>query len=463
MAGILDRRIWCGVALRTLLAGLGAAPRLVGRVEIASPLSSLVRVREGLALGDQGLSPYTGDAYHGPPLALSVFSGVARHPLWSLAPLIAADVASAALLSRLAQLWGLSPGWKSAGVLYLLNPLTVLACVGGSLGSIENLLVYVSIYGGATSNIPLCAFGLAAAAYWGLHPLLLMLPLCQLMYIGVEPATVICIHGLTGGSAHQPAEGLSRFSPVPTARGREKPPRKGWPGLLLFLCYVAFWIAFLCVLSEVALRKFKEHSCRSWVLGIRGSAECAEHADDWRYRSAAKHWMAETYGFMLRVEDLTPNIGLFWYFFTEMFDNFRSFFIFVFHSLSVLFLVPMMVRMPEQPLVIAVLQCIINALFKPYPTISDIALYMGLLPLFPVLMRHFQWWFFMCNSFLLLAVLGPAMWHQWIQVGSANSNFFYSITLLLAIWQVVLLVMLVDAALSKGQNLEKESQKTKAE
>lgn len=28
--------------------------------------------------------------------------------------------------------------------------------------------------------------------------------------------------------------------------------------------------------------------------------------------------------------DLTPNVGLWWYFFTEMFDHFRSFFLMVF-------------------------------------------------------------------------------------------------------------------------------------
>ena len=40
------------------------------------------------------------------------------------------------------------------------------------------------------------------------------------------------------------------------------------------------------------------------------------------------------------------------------------------------------------------------------------------------------------NSFLLLAVLEPAMWHQWVNIESANSNFYYSITLLLGGWQV---------------------------
>ena len=36
-------------------------------------------------------------------------------------------------------------------------------------------------------------------------------------------------------------------------------------------------------------------------------------------------WIRATYGFRLVAEDLSPNLGCFWYFFTEMFDNFRVF------------------------------------------------------------------------------------------------------------------------------------------
>lgn len=41
-------------------------------------------------------------------------------------------------------------------------------------------------------------------------------------------------------------------------------------------------------------------------------------------------FLASTYGVHLLLPDLTPNVGLWWYFFTEMFDSFRSFFLCVF-------------------------------------------------------------------------------------------------------------------------------------
>ena len=64
------------------------------------------------------------------------------------------------------------------------------------------------------------------------------------------------------------------------------------------------------------------------------------------------------------VDDLTPNMGLWWYFFAEIFEHVRGFFIFVFHAQSVLLLVPLTIRLQHTPLVLAVIACMLMALFK---------------------------------------------------------------------------------------------------
>src|SRR5438045_9789083 len=38
-------------------------------------------------------------------------------------------------------------------------------------------------------------------------------------------------------------------------------------------------------------------------------------------------FMHSTYGVQLLLPDLTPNVGLWWYFFIELFDSFRGFFL----------------------------------------------------------------------------------------------------------------------------------------
>ena len=49
--------------------------------------------------------------------------------------------------------------------------------------------------------------------------------------------------------------------------------------------------------------------------------------------------------FRLSVPDLSPNLGVFWYFFTEMFEHFRSFFICVFQIHAFLYTVPLAVKL----------------------------------------------------------------------------------------------------------------------
>ncbi len=59
-----------------------------------------------------------------------------------------------------------------------------------------------------------------------------------------------------------------------------------------------------------------------------------------------------------------------------------------------------------------------------------------MLPLFWVQLGDTLPLFFLGGSLSLLCALGPAMWHMWIYLGSANANFYYAATLLFGAWQV---------------------------
>lgn len=50
----------------------------------------------------------------------------------------------------------------------------------------------------------------------------------------------------------------------------------------------------------------------------------------WLITGYSWEFLASTYGVHLLLPDLTPNVGLWWYFFIEMFDSFRNFFLCVF-------------------------------------------------------------------------------------------------------------------------------------
>lgn len=93
-------------------------------------------------------------------------------------------------------------------------------------------------------------------------------------------------------------------------------------------------------------------------------------------------FMSATYGFHLLVPDLTPNVGLWWYFFIEMFDSFRAFFLGVFWLHLASYVGGFTARLRRQPLFIITALLGVFAIFKPYPSISDASLYFAVLPLY---------------------------------------------------------------------------------
>jgi GPI-anchor transamidase subunit U len=93
-------------------------------------------------------------------------------------------------------------------------------------------------------------------------------------------------------------------------------------------------------------------------------------------------YLKATYGVRLLLPDLTPNVGLWWYFFIEMFDSFREFFLGVFWLHMASYTGAMCLRISKQPLFVAITLIGISAIFQPYPSIADTSLYLALLPLY---------------------------------------------------------------------------------
>lgn len=93
-------------------------------------------------------------------------------------------------------------------------------------------------------------------------------------------------------------------------------------------------------------------------------------------------FLSSTYGVHLLLPDLTPNVGLWWYFFIEMFDSFREFFLGVFWLHLGAYVGGLCIRLRKQPLFVITTLLGIFAIFKPYPSVSDTSLYFAMLPLY---------------------------------------------------------------------------------
>lgn len=99
-------------------------------------------------------------------------------------------------------------------------------------------------------------------------------------------------------------------------------------------------------------------------------------------------WISHSYKYVFAVMDLSPNIGVFWYFETEIFNRFRTFFLVCFHAhvcvpvdvrLPVLtchvqvlvYLIPLTVRFWHNPLFLGFVCAQLANLFQSYPVLGD--------------------------------------------------------------------------------------------
>lgn len=86
--------------------------------------------------------------------------------------------------------------------------------------------------------------------------------------------------------------------------------------------------------------------------------------------------------FRLNHRDLQPNIGLFWYFFTEMFEHFRTLFLIAFQmNATILYLIPLTIKLHKQPIFLATIITALTSIFRSYPCVGDVAFYISLFPL----------------------------------------------------------------------------------
>ncbi|XP_069099912.1 phosphatidylinositol glycan anchor biosynthesis class U protein isoform X3 [Pleurodeles waltl] len=258
---------------------------------------------------------------------------------------------------------------------YLLNPFTVLSCVAKSTCAINNAIIALFILATIKGSAILSAVFLALATYQSLYPLTLLAP--ALLYLLQK-----------------------QFIPVKMSS------RQFW---LYTGQYTVMYLGSLVVLI-----------CLSFFL-----------LNSWDFIPAV-------YGFILSVPDLTPNIGLFWYFFAEMFEHFSLFFVFVFQINAFFYTIPLSIKLKEHPVFLMFLQIAIISIFKSYPTVGDVALYMAFLPMWSHLYRFLRNIFIVSCMLIVCSVLFPVLWHLWIYAGSANSNFYYAITLSFNVGQILL-------------------------
>lgn len=150
---------------------------------------------------------------------------------------------------------------------FLFNPFSIATCIGRPTSILTNTVILLAVAAAARGDVPKSILAIGFASYLSLYPVLLAPPLALLAYDRALPKA----DTVQASSKH----------------------------VLRYFAGLTGTMASFLTLSY-------------FVLG-----------SSWEF-------LTSTYGVQLTLSDLSPNVGLWWYFFVEMFDSFRDFFLSVF-------------------------------------------------------------------------------------------------------------------------------------
>ncbi|EIN11521.1 cell division cycle protein 91 [Punctularia strigosozonata HHB-11173 SS5] len=348
---------------------------------LSSPLSAFSRLKEGLYLYENDVDPYSGGPCYHSPLYLSLFSTILPTSttlipfLWTLVDAIAAWA--------LVNIWRARQGRKETerdhfiAALYLLNPYLVFPSLAYSTSTFENALQLLSLMFGSRGNTSASLLTLSFLIHLSPTSLIILPPTLMLLLI-LDP------------SSH-----LANPRLFPLA------PKDALPRLRTLL---GSFLGYSTVLA-----------CASTLI------------------AGGTGWISRVWGAPLLLPDLTPNVGLWWYFFTEMFDHFRPFFLIVFSMHLIIYTAPLCIKFQHDPLYAAFLLLGVLGAFKPYPTLADPGLFLTMIGIFPETFAYLRYPIVTALLHLHSALLLPLFHQLWLVQGTGNANFFYASTLVFGV------------------------------
>uniref|UniRef100_A0A0E0N5M1 Uncharacterized protein n=1 Tax=Oryza rufipogon TaxID=4529 RepID=A0A0E0N5M1_ORYRU len=334
------------VGFRLVLVLFGGDLHLASRPEVSTPLTSIRRLAEGYWLKQASMSPYSDFIAAMLIRATGHRLNITRNR----------SLNSLELTEAVSNSVNISAG-DIASLIYLWNPWAIVTCVGSCTSPIENLMVVIMIYGACSRLAPLAAFGYVMSTHLTLYPAILIVPVCATTFVCSLVFIYLIISAtypysrllktrflfqiilLLGYGPDTPPAKVFRLK-ISSASKTEVPDNDRfstsrdvqqfmWKPVFYFVLWMFFWSCYVLLLSSMILNK------------VDGLQEMFE----------------KTYGFILTVKDLSPNIGVLW-----------SFFLIVINMNIVFMVLPLAIRLKHRPCFLAFVYTAIVAMLKSYPS-----------------------------------------------------------------------------------------------
>ena len=440
---------------------------LQDRPELSTPLSSFQALMETHHLfrhppipvaSSRSLlpsDPYSAGTVHHTPLLLPVLNYALKrlHSQGDQLPIIiiwtAADVIAGWLLFRICHArekakwsrqtylyaWDQSRALKVT-VMFLFNPYTVATCISRSSVSLEVVALLAATHSAMSGSAVLLAVCWTVSSLLSLYPILLLPMLIQLCRQRAGELVYESEIVRIGQNASSTDVKAARQLGFLADRVRSAKRLAGFKCVLFMPTVLAggLWVSRAIVLSP-------GKASASTILVNLPDILQVPIDEGWT-------WIEQVYGSVVLCTDLTPNLGLWWYFFMEIFDHFRDFFLLTFNVHLACYALPFAIKYRQDPLFGVTLMTGVIAVFKSYPTIGDHALFLGLLSLHDQIFEYMRYPLVTALTYAYCTCLSPAFHHLWLNAGSANANFFFAITL---VWALGGGMLVLDAMWAWGR------------
>ncbi|KAF9236357.1 PIG-U-domain-containing protein [Melanogaster broomeanus] len=346
--------------------------------QLSSPLTSYSRLKEGLWLYRHDVDPYVGGVFRHSPLLLSLFSTVLP-PLpvvWAMSDITGAWALLRIWRARQRVRKGSSSRDSLVAAVYLLNPYLLLPSLALSTSTFENTVVLLTFMLASEGKQSPALLALALSTHLSISTFIIVLPV--LMLLLTSPVSQLASpRPFVGTSVRSAGKYASEF--------------------------VAYWLVLFGAASVMA--------------GGRWG------------------WVRETWvqGLYLDSPGLDPNAGLWWYFFTEMFDHFRPFFLMVFSVHLMIYILPICIKFQHDPLYASFLLVGILGTFKAYLTLADPGLFLSMFVLFPEVYPYLRHPIVTTLLHVHASPLLPLFHALWVTEGRGNANFYYAASLVMGV------------------------------
>uniref|UniRef100_A0A0N4ZKI7 Phosphatidylinositol glycan, class U n=1 Tax=Parastrongyloides trichosuri TaxID=131310 RepID=A0A0N4ZKI7_PARTI len=158
-------------------------------------------------------------------------------------------------------------------------------------------------------------------------------------------------------------------------------------------------------------------------------------------------YIQSTYVFQLTLPELYPDVGLFWYMFSEVFVHFKTFYLTIFQMHIFIYMIPLGILLKRYPFLLLHISLIIITCFSSYPSYSDAIVYLSLLPIHYNLFKEMKKSIIIFGALVACLVLFPTMWTLWMIYNAGNANFYFSLTLVYALVHIFIGTELIYAQL----------------